>query len=246
MYKKLYFVCIFCFFALYSCKNENLDCFKSIGELDSVNYVFENNPKNLNIYDIFDVYLSQDSVFSVKVITNKTLLKNINVENNDTAIEIRDLNKCYFLRNKNIKHKLYIKTPDLKELLIMGVVNLITPDTVNFNRFLLRIYSEISFCNINVKCKEHFFFELWRVTGNFKIAGQSTYFSILNHGESYIDASNYKANYVYVNQRSTGDIKIFALELLTADIFDIGNVYYLGNPQLKINEYNKGKAIKLN
>jgi hypothetical protein len=246
MLKKVYFVCIVIFIVLIGCKSNSSDCFKQIGQIDSINYVFKNSPQNINIYDIFDVILIQDSVFSIKIVTNKTLLDNINVEMNDTALEIKDLNKCYFLRNKNIKHKLYIHAPDLKEMLIMGVVNLITPDTINFTRFLIRVYSEVSFCNININCSEHFFFELWRVTGDFKISGKSTYFAILNHGQAYIDASNFQSNYVYIEQRSSGDIKISVSDFLSANIFDIGNVYYIGNPILKVSEYCKGKAIKLN
>lgn len=245
MLKELYFVCIVNFFVILGCNSDSSNCFKQIGQTDSLSFIFKNNPKIVNIYDIFDVCLVQDSVFSVKIVTNKTLLENISIEMNDTALEIKDLNKCYFIRNKNIKHKLYIYTPNLKELMIFGVVNLYTPDTINFNRFLIRFYSEVSFCDINVNCSEHFFFELWRVTGNFKISGKSTYFNILNHGQAYIDASNYKTEYFYIEQRSTGDVKISVSQLLSANIFDIGNVYYYGNPKLEVTEYDKGKAIKL-
>ncbi len=232
-------------FLLFSCNKPFKDCFKEAGDIDSATYSFSEF-NIVNVDDIFEVYLKQDTFFSIKIKTNKTLLSNVKVNETDTAINISDENMCYFARNYDLKINIYITAPDLKEINFYSSSTLYTLDTVNYERFMFRAYGKLAFADIQVNCSDHFFLSLWNVSGKIRVAGNATFFQVLDHGNSYIHAFELYSKFVSVEQRSTADIELTAIKSLKADVFDVGSIYFQGNPKLDTNIYGNGKIIKVN
>lgn len=225
-----------------SCKK---DCLKAAGEIDSTIYEFM--PFNdIHIYNIFNVEIRQDSFYSVQVKTNSTLLKNISVVQNDTSITIVDSNKCYPLRKADIKIDLIITSPEIKHLNFYSASTLYTKDTLNYNNFLFRAYGKLAFADFKVNCDDHLFLSMWNVSGDIKVGGNCKYLQILNHGKGYIDAFNLKSKYAQITQKSTGDIKTNVSNKIKASIYDSGNIYYKGNPEIDTTTYYTGTLIDAN
>ena len=243
-YKKIS-LCFFLIFLLLYQNSCNSDCLKAVGEIDSAE-ISLSTFEYLEIYDIFDVHIIQDTLHSLKIVTNSTLLKNIEVVQNDSVVVINDLNKCYFARKDGISIKLYVTCSNLKQLIFYNASTFYSIDTLYFNRFLFRAYNKLAFADFVVSSEDHLFVEMWNIFGDVSVAGKSKYLSIINHGSSYIKAHNLSAMYANVTQRSTGDVTVNVSDKLTAIILDIGNVYYAGNPELDTISRNKGRFIKLN
>ena len=223
----------------------NKDCLKAAGEKDSLTIdlqVFQ----EINIYGIFDVYIVQDTFNSVEIITNSTLLKNIEIEQIDSVITIKDNNSCYFVRDSEIKIILKITTTEFRDLNFYNASTFYTDDTLHFENFLFRSYGKLVFADFKINCEDHLFISIWNVSGDVKVEGTCKYLQILNHGSTYINAFDVNTRYATVEQRSTGDTKISVSEKLVAEIFDIGNVYYKGNPEIDTNIYSQGTIINAN
>jgi len=228
---------------LSSCSQASKDCLKSAGEIDSTTFELEKFTI-IDVYDIFNVYVKQADNYSIKIKTNSTLLNNVEISLEDTILTITDKNKCYFTRDYNLEINIFITAPNLRKINFYNASTLISQNTLNYERFLFRAYGKLAFCDIDVNCSDHFFLSLWNVSGEFKVTGQCKYFEILNHGTSYIHAYEMDAEYVWVEQKSLGDVEINASKKIFGDIYDIGNIYYIGNPEIDSNIIGTGKFIK--
>ncbi|MBN2891165.1 MAG: DUF2807 domain-containing protein [Bacteroidales bacterium] len=228
-------------FLLNSCEN---DCLRSAGEIDSITIELDSF-SDIHVYDMFNVYVQQADNYSVKIKTNSTLLKNV-IVNNDTALVISDDNKCYFARNSENHIDIFITTPELSHLSFYSASTFYSIDTLKFHRFSFRAFGKLAFADFNVICEDHLFVSMWNVSGNLKVGGECKYFQVLNHGSTYIDAFELNSQFAKIEQRSSGDAKVNVSNELTAEIFDIGNVFYKGNPVIDTIITSSGKLIDAN
>jgi hypothetical protein len=229
---------------LFSCSDASKSCLKAAGELDSIQ-LDVNSFNTIEVYDIFDVYLQQDSNYSIKIRTNKTLLNNVETIVTDSVLTISDKNKCYFLRDYDLKIEVFITAPDIKEMNFYSASSFRSIGELNYENFLFRCYGKMANADFTANCSDHLFVSLWNVTGDFYVHGKSTYLQILNHGSAYIYAFDLQAKYVKIEQRSTGNVEVSPEIKLTATIADIGNIYYKGNPNIDTIITGKGKIIKI-
>ncbi len=227
-----------------SCKSKIGDCFNASDEIDSVTYDFSNYT-TIDVYDIFEVYIKQDSFYRLKVVCNSDLLDDILIEQKDSVIEISDHNTCYFTKLADSSIKVYITAPNLKNVNFYCASSLYSIDTLEYERFLFRAYGKLAFADLTINCSDHFFLSLWDVSGDFKIRGYAKYFESLFHGNAYADAFDLKTEVTKVDHRSTGDIKVSATNKIKVQILDIGNIYYKGNPEIEATITGTGKIIKV-
>ncbi len=228
----------------YSCQKTENDCFKRAGELDS----FETNLDDfyrIEINNKLNIYVKKDTINKVKVVGNKNLITSVNINIVDSILILGEDNKCNFTRSYSNEINIIVHTTDLKEIFSFGPVNIYSIDTLDFNRLLVRIYGRVAKTELDVNC-DHFFMEQWQSTGETFIGGKTTFFHILNHGNTYIHAFDLDARYVQIEHRSTGDIELSASDKITVDFFDIGNVFYKGEPEIEATNTNSpGKVIKV-
>ncbi len=236
-----YFLFLFIIFALLFSTSCQKDCFKSAGEIDSIVIELKQFDK-IYIYDLFDVEIKQDTFYEIKIITNSTILNNIYVDN-DTQLVVKDNNKCYLTRDYKIKRRLIITVPEIKELIFFNASNFYSADTLYFNRFMFKALGKIATADFKASCNDHLFISLWNITGDVYVQGNATFLDILNHGNAYVDAYDLDAEYVIIEHRSTGDIKVDVNNKLIAELFDIGNLYYKGFPAFDTAVFGEGKII---
>ncbi|MBN2663127.1 MAG: DUF2807 domain-containing protein [Bacteroidales bacterium] len=235
---------IFSSLFIFSCSQASKDCFKSAGDIDSTFINFDYFTV-IDVNDIFNVYVEQADYYAIKIKTNSTLLNNVDVTIVDSTITITDKNKCYFSRDYDLDINIYITAPNLREINFYNASTLISINTLSFKRFLFRAYGKLAFCNIDVNCSDHFFLSLWNISGEYTISGQCNFLDILNHGTAKIHTDSLTAKYATIQQRSTGDIKVNVLNKIVGNIYDIGNIYYKGNPEIDSNIIGEGKFIKI-
>ncbi len=231
-------------FSVASCSDAGKDCFKAAGNIDSI-IINVDDFNTIDVYDIFDVALKQGNEYSVKIITNKTLLDNVDVSVDDTLLTITDKNKCYFLRDYDVKIDIVITAPDVKEINFYSASSFKSIGELNYDRFLFRCYGKLASADFTANCSDHLFVSLWNVSGDFYVHGKTLYLSILDHGSAYVHAFDLSAEYISIEQRSTGNVEVYANRKITALLCDIGNIYYKGNPVIDSVITGKGKIIKI-
>jgi hypothetical protein len=236
----------FIFLSLFTCKDSGIsNCLKGPGETVTKEFEIESFT-DVNLYDRLDIYLVDDTVYKIKIIADENIIEDIQSECKDSVLSISADISCEFLKDTDIERRVYIHSPDISKIFIYGANRIFSEDTLYYPRFLIRIHSKIAFVDIKLSCN-HFFLEQWNSTGNFNVEGETVYYSILNHGYSYIYSDKLKAQYVHITQKSTGDNYVSAEKKITANIYETGNIYYIGEPEINIEEQtSSGKIIQIN
>src|ERR1700741_3052417 len=225
MKTRLYISCIFTLLVLFSCKKENLcDCFKGTGKPGSEIRDLRNFTR-INMEDKVDVYFYQstDSSYEVKVEAGKHLLKLVKTNVVNGELQIRNDNKCGFMRSyKKEKIIIHVKAPHLYYITNNAVGNFysattITGDTLEYD---IKNSGDI---NLDVNC--------YKVLGHMHGAGDVTLTgSVFNHsvssvGQSFIKAESLVAAYTFIYYNASGEAKVNVTGQLDAEIHGSGNVY---------------------
>jgi len=222
------------------------DCLGDAGEI-TIYKINVGNFNSIQIFDTFDIYIVQDSLNIIEIELEKEFIEQIKVINDDSSLIITNENKCRFLQNSGNVPKITVHITDIDSAIFREYGRFYSKDTINTKRFLLKFIAEAGYANFIVNT-EHLAVSIWGkgTTGEFYVKGKTTYLQILNDGTSFVYADSLIANYTTIHNTSRGDVKISPIKTISASIYKSGNIFYTGNPEIKlIEEFSTGKLIKL-
>lgn len=221
------------------------DCAKSTGEIAS-EFRTTSRIQEIELYNNIDLVVHIDSNPKLKITAGKNLISEIATDNDNGILRIRNKNNCNWVRDFNTSIIVEVWTPSLNYLMAKDA----TGD----------IYFEDSlFCN-------GFYFDSFSSTGkfHFKLKGPEAHLNINNgpadltaigkvsnfylYGAGYgrLDCVNLHSDYVFVTNKGTNDFLVNVQQLIDANIYGIGNIYYKGNPaSILKKEFGQGKLISL-
>lgn len=211
-----------------SCKKQNdCDCIKSRGAPVTETRLITTSFNTLQTFDKIEVYYIQDTTTTtcnVKVVTGKNLLSNISSEVVDGALQIKNNNKCNFVRSNN-DVTVYVTSPHVTNFIQDGVGNLysgntIIQDSVGYN---VRNSGDIHLI-LDVKIVHG---RLYGV-GDIYLSGKGQYHMVNATGECFINAQDLQTFYTYVVYESTGIASVNVTNQLDAVLDYTGNIYYTG------------------
>ena len=187
----------------------------------------------INIFDDADVILIQDSLNYIEVESYSNLVSFIETNSIDTAIEIRNLNRCNFIRDKNIENIVTIHYSSVETLNLYGTGKVIFMGEIIQEKLEINSYDARSEFTLNISCQqlECSFIE-GSVNANISGSSDSTYLYQSKH--SIVNASNLTNSYLQFSNKSTGDAHAGPTDILAVELLDVGNIYYAGNPDLII------------
>ena len=241
--KKLFLISVgFIFISFVSCKKENLwDGFKGTGK----NTTEIRNVTGFNsvyVEDKINVYITQDSIFEVRVEAGSHLIKLIRTEIKDSVLKIRNDNKCDFTRSyKKGAINIFVKMPSVRNIEQHGQGTIQTLNTLTTP--VIDVYAKSSGDVIltvnNQKVLTHL-----QNTSDIYISGKTGEHACYQIHYGYIYAENLDTDYTWIFNNGSGNSYIRARNLLIATLISAGDVYYYGNPttvQQKIS--GKGKLV---
>ena len=191
------------------------------------------NKTTINIFNDADVTLIQDSLNYVEIESYSNLVSFIEINTIDTAIEIRDLNRCNFIRDKNMENAVTIHYTNIETLNMYGTGKVTFVGEIIQDKLEVNSYDARSEFTLNISCQrlECSFIE-GSVNANISGSSYSTYLYQSKH--SIVNASNLTNSYLHFSNRSTGDGHVGVTNTLAVELLDVGNIYYAGNPDLII------------
>lgn len=203
--------------------------------------------KNIEINDIFTLYLYQDTTQKIIVKGGSNLIPNLtfNVDQYGT-LKINDLNTARWSRDYE-KIELHITVDTLHFLTLNAPVALTCIDTIITKE--LKVFSITDYADISllVHCDNLYLVNSGTSGGQITIKGSTYNFSFWARASLQIFAEHLTANRITAKNESIGDCYIYATEYLSAEILKSGLVYYKGTPQIieYVNEDAQKKLIKL-
>jgi len=186
----------------------------------------------ISVYDDVNVVLIQDSVNYIEVASYENIINHIVTRFENNNLEIRNNNKCRFLRNYDKQTTVKIHITALDKLELYGKGNIETENTIVNNRFHIYTHSSNSNLNLNVSSNNLTIeFVNGTLDGNIKGFGKETY--IFHSGYSNVNFIGLETEILNVINKSYSSTYVNATTSLTAKIENTGNIYYKGNPTIE-------------
>lgn len=229
-----------------SCKKQNsCDCLKSYGDIVTETRTLSSSFNTLQSFDKIEVYYIQDTTTTTctaKIVTGKHLLSNISVEVSNGVLQIKNNNKCNFVRGSHNEVTVYITAPHIQHFLQDGVGNLYSGNTIIENQIDYTINNSGD-VHLNVQVVNivgHMF-----GIGDIYLSGNSQNHLVNAGGECFIYAADLVTGYCFVVYKSTGEAHVNVSGELDAEINYTGNIYYTGNATVIHKTINgSGQLIK--
>ncbi len=139
---------------LIGCKKPNeRSCWKGAGKMVSETRELANKTV-INIFDDADVILIQDNLNYIEVESYSNLVSFIETNSIDTAIEIRNLNRCNFIRDKSIQNTITIHFSDIQTLNLYGTGKVNFMGEIIQNNLEINSYKSRSEFTLNISCHQ--------------------------------------------------------------------------------------------
>lgn len=233
------------FFSMFywSCQKEQMaDCFMPTGKIITEHRVLSAFTK-IDLSDRIKLNYKYSSNYYAEVEAGKNLLKGVSTNIKNGTLEIKNNNRCNWVRS--FEHHI--------------TVTLYAPD---FNYFTYRGSGEVNF--IDTLKANDFSLELWNASGDMFLKIKADYISLKSHtapgviiaegecrelycylgGNGKIDTKDLESSIATAINKNTGNIFIQCHDNLKAEIEGSGNIEYIGSPIVDFKKSGSGNLIK--
>lgn len=235
--RKLMPFLIFSFFALLSCDKEDApDCFKSTGELTTLEVdlpAFE----ELIVYGRIKLFIEQGEEQKVVIEAGENLIEGVSAEVQDGRLLLKDNNGCNFFRDYNTT-TVYVTVLNLTWLQNAGNNTIEGVGPLHFPEIWLRSLNQEKDPEVytNGDFKLNLFSEDIRITGdnysNFFLSGETEKFNVyIADGDGRVEAANLEAGTVEIQHRGTNKLIVNPKEVLKGEIRSTGDVISVNRPE---------------
>lgn len=226
-----------------SCEKAPLTNGKSTTEIRE----FSEPITSLYVYDDIDLTLIEDETFRIEVTTGENLMEKITSE---------VINSALYLKNENIRNwarsydypleiKVYhnsINHINYKSWGFLKTEGLLNQDTIsNFSLYVEQGSGDI---DIKLNCK-NLNINVNDGTAKVIVSGSSDYTYLRNRGSNSINTLDLTSKEAKAEIHYIGSTYVNCEKKLDASIYNFGNIYYKGEPELNIYEHPlyKGKVL---
>jgi len=214
---------VFATVLLASCNSANVS-----GRGDMVSRTFDVSEfSDVNIHGVYQVVWTESSSVSVEIVMQENLFQHVdvNVRGNTLYIESN--------RNFNVQSgympRLYINSPSLEGFAAEGAANADGWSSVSGQSFMLSIEGGAS---VNIELDVDWLEILVQGGATINLSGYATSASVTINGAAIVDASELQTVSTTAVLSGAGSIDIAVSDYLNATIEGVGNIRYIGEPEV--------------
>ena len=223
------FVVVVYVFLFSSCKKDHLfDCFTSTGKTITVQ-------RQVSYFNQIDTYNNVNLVIHtgatgyVNVTAGDNIIDGITTSVENNTLVIHNENKCNWVRDFNNTFTVDVWVDSLNFLINNGSGNMTFADTLHTYEFRYDNWNasgevKILFIGDRIHVNIH------TGTVDLDVAGNAGIDFLYYNGYGYMNFGNLKTVLTYITNKGSNDCRINVRDLLDAQIFSTGNIYYSGNP----------------
>ena len=220
------FAALFLVVLFSTCKKENMcDCIKRTGAIITETRAISGFD-SIVVLDNMNVFISQDSVFEVKVEAGKNIVPLIATEVVNNTLTISNNNRCNWTRSYDKPFNVYIKMPAIHCVTSNGTGNIMGLNTITTGDLTVWIKNS---GNIDLTVNNS------KIVSQIFGAGDLTmHGTTVNHysdigGTAFLNCKDLQTNYTWVHTFTTGLCYVTTANL-ACRIDYIGDLYCYGNP----------------
>jgi hypothetical protein len=186
-----------------------------------------------------NVYITQDSVFDVKVQAGEHLVDLVTTEVRDNKLYIENRNTCNFMRSYKFPINVFIHMPRLWHIFHDGSgtiqsTNTLVGDTIDI------ITKSAGNVDLRVNCyraSTHM-----HSSADILLSGTCQDNICFATGNGFLYSQELASGYCWVYGKTSGEIYVNVSGLLQVEVASIGDVYYRGNPAA-VQEVHTGTGL---
>ena len=187
-----------------------------------------------------NIEITQGDANSATIEGWKNLMPKIRISVDDDVLIIDDTNHFNFVRSRDNITTVYLTVADeLNYIHFSGNGYLISKDTISTSGLTVLCEKSSGSFDLKVKTQD----VSLGVGGNvasITISGWSGYAGITNWGLAPVDFSGLKVSSADIHHHGPGNVYINASETLSVVLYGVGDVYYLGNPDVTLVRKSSG------
>lgn len=238
--KRIFIITIGLAILLYACKNNDNQHVKGNGIQSSKTFDekgFTSIESDLNA----ELYLKQDSAFSVKVEGDENLIQHMEVRLEGSTLKI-DKKHVDFDWDQNLK--IYIAMPVINKLAVLSAASVKTENSFVQDAPIVVEIGEASHGTLAFKTPAL----TLKVAeaSQLDISGETRDVTAEVGEASTLNAANLKAENVNIEASEASNAKVFASIQLTAKANEASGIEYLGNPKVNASNSVAGSVSKAN
>jgi len=199
------------------------------------------NFSSVSSFGEYDVYLTQDSNYSVQVEADENLMPYIETVVNGDVLEIRTREGYWLSHHHNLK--VHISAPNFTKVKTFGSGNIISENKLNNTSAIELQVSGSGDVKVELNAPE--VRAQLSGSGNINLNGETKTFSGEIMGSGDIRASNLKAENVSVDIAGSGNADVYASVKLSVDVKGSGDVKYRGGAQVSSDIAGSGSVRKV-
>jgi hypothetical protein len=223
---------------LSSCAKENsFDCVKSTGRI-----VTEKRDlpafNELKVSGNAEVILVPDSVYYAEVRCGENLQKKVETTVTNQILEIRNLNKCNWVRSYDKPMEITLHLPQLKTISHDGFGTIRSAGPLKFDQLFLHVTGA---GDLDLETETGLLWLDMYELGNVKLRGQTKDLKAMVMSSGKLECGDLRATEASLLVAGDGDATVNVSGTLGATLTGRGNVYYFGSPAL-VNREGAGKG----
>ncbi len=199
----------------------------------------------MEINDIFDVFLLKDTIDRIVIKAGENVIDKLTPGVQDSVLLLSSGNSCAFLHPSEKRVRVVIHYTILKTIYINepAFVKTLKPVTGNF---CIAATARMAETDVEVDCHNFLFYTHYNTFGVYRFRGVADNVDLHGYKGTVIRADSLYGRNTSVKHNSTGDFHVTATENLNVSLYNSGNVYYTGDPEVFINELSSsGRLVKV-
>lgn len=228
---------------LNACVKESA-CIKSTGKQVVETRIIRNDITHIVLKDKLNLVLRQDSIASLTIEGGENLLKYVRARQKGTELELKNDNKCNFLRSYKEEVTVYLSLPNIQYINYTGFGNISSSGELKLNEFTFETRNGTGSINLTIDAQK---INIIQHTGpaDFTLNGKAKFTYLFSGGSGWLTCKNLISEDAHINHDGTGDVILTTTNSLLIELTSLGNIEYYGNPSVTISQQTgRGKLIK--
>ncbi|MBK7381766.1 MAG: DUF2807 domain-containing protein [Flavobacteriales bacterium] len=218
-----------CALLFLGCQREQLDdCITSAGPMRTEERI-TGGFHRIDLGDRIDLVFETRSSGTVSVQAGANLLGQITTEVSDGTLTVRNEMRCNWVRSFKPRITVHVPVAGMEHLTLRGTGDVSSTDTISGSFFAMEQRGAEGSCALLLQV-DRTEIGLHSGAGNVSIRGRCTTANLFSGIMGAIDADELRADLVNINNSGIADIRCWAELQMNVGIYDVGDVYYRGDP----------------
>ncbi len=231
---------------LYSCKKESeAGCFDSTGDITTENRSIQTF-NNIILNDNVNLILNKADSNSIIIEAGANIIKGIKTTVSETGVlDISNNNACNWIRSFESPINVYLNYIDIDSIEYKSIGDITTTNPLITDSLWITAHKGAGQINMDIDVST-LYCSLHYGTLDIILKGKSSISYVYSASFGLINMIDIESNFVYINNKSSNDVYIWAKTHLGATIENIGNIYYTGSPEtISFDKIGTGELINI-